>query len=322
MTRSLGLVSLLRLACGVALLVGCTKVERSGIDETHTVPSSKPIAKPLPLPVPSQTVPAEPRCRAITISGDVEADHHKLMQNSDVSGERWLEIKEGARLVVKHAGNGREYSFTGPARVVPCRRGEEQVLIDHGTFESASGPGARPGAELLLATPLGSVRYADATTRIVVEPTKVKIDLSTGSAAVLPATDARRTGPETVRGPKGTATLSASRAPRPEVLVEACSRAAEVAEQGARAVLDRGPSDAGTLGQRAAAQARARAQARMACAVAFAAAGLVEIAADRQAMTRRLRELESRWLAVPGPARPPGRSGPETPGPGDSGGKK
>jgi hypothetical protein len=79
-----------------------------------------------------------------------------------------------------------------------------------------------------------------------------------------------------------------------------CQAAAELAEAGARRVLDRAPADAGaSLGTRAAAHLRDRSQARVACAVAAAAAFATRDPAERQRLSASVAHADSLWQSIP-----------------------
>ncbi len=217
-----------------------------------------------------------------------------LTSSAPLDGRTWLELDEGATVAIRHAVTGRDLSLSGPASVLPCVAGEEEVLLARGTLRASHGLGARPGAEVLLATPLGNVRYADAALDLRLSDKKLEVEVRTGSARLDPAGASRLTGKREL-GPRSKASVS-GRAD-PALLVKECEAKAKLAGERARAVLTRnaeGPS----LGERAAAHVEARRQARGACMTAAAATALAE-EADRAPLRARVAAAERLWKAIP-----------------------
>lgn len=206
----------------------------------------------------------------------------------------WLELAKGAELAVKHADTSRELVFRGPGRVLPCDRGEERYLLVRGEAGTTTWAGARPGAEVLVATPFGVVLYGDAKLAIRVDAQGLSVKAEVGDAwidgpgAKVPEEKVSAGGLATRKGP----------APNVKALMAGCLEAAESAAARAREVLAPGRS-ASPLGVRAAEHVRARRAARAACAVAAVAVGSLEMGQDRDDLGRGLGVAEARWRGMP-----------------------
>lgn len=196
--------------------------------------------------------------------------------------------------MIKHAASGREIIVEGPGRVLPCRGGEEQLLVSSGRVRSVPGAGVRPGAEVWLVTPWGVVRYGDAALELGVSERTLTVTVSGGQAATDPAAGVT-TLPKTVAGPGGKARATGK--PNPARQAEACQRAAVAAQKSAAVLLaDRPGPD---LGRHARDQLEDRRRARAACAMALSAADRVSDAAQQGRLRDQLARAESLWRAVP-----------------------
>jgi hypothetical protein len=182
-----------------------------------------------------------------------------------VAAARWLELDPGAGLHLKHAESGREWTLEGPAKVLACPGGNEEIVLAGGTLRSEAGSGVRPGAEVLVGTPFGTLRYADARVELRVSSAELSVMLHSGevwlsSAGTTPG-DARVVVSKPLkRGRAERLDASAAR--------KACGVAAQDAEQLALALL---MASSEPLGARAATQVRARQRAASVCAGAAAA---------------------------------------------------
>jgi hypothetical protein len=281
-----------------AALVGC---ERAG---QHAAPaaSESPSAPSLPAPVSSRPTPRpELGCRAIRVEGQVRRQGGAAVDTGDLlDGVSWVELGESARLGLRHSRSGRELLVSGPALVLPCSAGEEQLLLATGQVETSYGAGARPGAQVLIATPFAVVRSAEATLLIRASGRQLAIDCSAGEARIDLAAGAKLRGRELLR-PKSRATIRS--APEIPALMDACEKEAERAETLGRQVLSSGDAGA-TLGERAARHVEARQKARSACAI-LAAAAATRPEPERAATLARAASADRRWRAVP--AASPGR---------------
>ena len=239
-------------------------------------------------------------CRALSVKGSVSvsgAGH--LKSRSPIDGSRWLDLGKDAVVDVRHSLSAREFQLRGPGRAIVCPGGAEQILLANGEVVTTNGPGARPGAEALIATPLGTVTYGDARLVATLSDKQLVVTARSGDAWVQPAPGATRNGPEKVDA-RHKATVKLSGALDTEKLVSLCRKAAEETARRAKAVIHKPTGkDAGTLGERAAAHVRARKAARAACATAEAALGRTSDPAERKRLWGQLEQSEKRWQAVP-----------------------
>jgi hypothetical protein len=264
-------------------------------------PAPSASASSAPSPAPVANAPFVPRpvagCRALAVKGQVTLGDAGVVTGSLLDGDRWLTLASGAALSIKHTQSGRELELVGPATAMVCRRGAEQVLLAAGQVRTSAGMGARPGAEVLIATPTGTIRYGDAGLDADVGPRSLRVNVKQGEVWLEPEALGSPPFSNPLHPPKGHATLSA----RPldtKKLLESCETAAKRAEAGARAVVNPGP-DAGPLGERVSAHVKERAEARAACAVAAAATGLVSDPAERQSLWTAVTRWEGLWQSVP-----------------------
>ncbi len=237
-------------------------------------------------------------CRAMSVKGPVNVAGGKALKaRAMIDGSRWLDLGKDAVVSVRHTLSAREFELHGPGRAVVCPSGEEQILLANGTVVTTNGPGARPGAEALIATPFGTVVYGDARLVATLSDKKLEVKVQTGTAWVRPAPGAKRDGPEELE-PSKQATLSGTL--DTQDLLSRCQKAAEETARRARAVIDKPTKkDAGSLGERAAAHVQARKAARAACATAAAAVGRTSDPAQLQRLWAQLEQAERLWRAVP-----------------------
>jgi hypothetical protein len=177
------------------------------------------------------------------------------------------------------------------------------VLLARGTVTVGGGMGARPGAEVSLATPVAVVRYADAELTLRLDEKQLKVEVRAGQAEL----DAPAGGP-------GAAPRKALKSPlrgkdkllvplgKPDVaqLMARCQEAAELAAQTARKVGEKSAPE--PLGERAQAHVRARRAARAACTIAAAATGLVADPAAASRFWADAERWEELWETIPRPA--------------------
>jgi hypothetical protein len=236
------------------------------------------------------------------LRGDVKTETGKSVPKGSLVDENvWLDLADASHLFVKHTTSGRELNFQGPGRVMLCRHGQEQALIASGSVKSSAGVGVRPGAEVLLATPFGTLRYADAALEMQVTKDSASVSVQSGEANLdaPPKPGSSKESISLVRGPTGKGRLVPYER-SPEAQIALCQKAAERAEQSGRDVMTPEPTaDAGTLGERAASHVKARRTARGACASAAAATGLVADLPKRQALFTQVLRWEGLWRALP-----------------------
>jgi hypothetical protein len=144
-------------------------------------------------------------------------------------------------------------------------------MVAHGTANSTVGTGTRPGAEMLIGTPLAAIHYADAKLSLELTDQKLTLKVEQGSAMV--ETQKGTGAPQqakTLTGPKGVITLSGK--VEAEELVRACNGAWAAAKTPPPRPEPQQSAGSG-LGDWAVTQLKARRTARFACAQARAAVG-------------------------------------------------
>lgn len=294
------------LALVVCTLTGCQRDRESASSAPSAAPSASvqqapptPTAPAAPTAAsatePPPTTLGAPACRAMTVKGAARtAQGTPLAPMTPLDGETPIELERGAEVALRFPASAREIVLRGPGRLLPCRKGAEQLLVVTGTVVSAPGTGVRPGAELWIGTPFGSVRYGDAAFELSVQPTQWTIQVRSGTVWTTPPpkdrgrpADGRWTG-----GEKHTARGVAD----PDALVRECQSLAERARSAAQDVLAGG---ARGLGERARAQLLMRQQARGACLAAAAAALRVEDPARRSRLEDQIRHADALWESVP-----------------------
>ncbi|HYQ17730.1 MAG TPA: hypothetical protein VEQ58_18280, partial [Polyangiaceae bacterium] len=281
-------------------LLGCSK------PATHeATPSATVAASVVASAAPSATVstapsaapaPTEPTCRALRVEGDAKVGEVALRSGAEVDGSEWVRLGAGASLTLKHTVSGREIALAGPALFRACRRGREQVLLAKGKVQGGSGMGSRPGAEVLIATPIAAVRYGDADYTLVLDDKKLTVEVRTGQVEVDAATDKPPPGLKSALRAKDKLSLPLGK-PDAASLMARCKAAAENAEATARRVGDRSAPE--PLGERAQLHVRARKAARAACTVAAATTGLVADPSAAAGLWAEAARWEGLWETVP-----------------------
>jgi hypothetical protein len=186
-----------------------------------------------------------------------------------LEGSAFFELPAGAELSLRHSETTRELSLKGPGRFRACPKGEELVAVTRGTVTSTSGPGARAGAEVRLATPFGVVHFGDAALTLEVTAESAAVAVSQGFAVIDGRTKEDGPARSPVSGPNGRSTFRGRSDPK--LLVAACEKqAANIATPAPAG------SAAGGLGRWAVERLKARQAARYACSRALAAVGLVQ----------------------------------------------
>lgn len=288
-----------RLAFGVLGLAGavaCSKpapsVKPAPSANTSGSASIEPTAS-----VPHATLP-KGACRALLVSGKATVDGTPIITGSLLDGEHWVELEAGSSVALRHTLTSREFKLIGPARVLPCRAGAEQLLLSAGQLSTSANLGVRPGAEVLIATPLGTIHYGDAALDVESSAKGLRVRVKQGEAWVEP----EKAGKPPFKNPVGSgaeARLS-GRPSNAQQLLDACQTAAQHARDSAQQVLTGGQAGApSSLGARAAENMRARAAARSACAMAAAALGALDDPAERQSLSAAVAHADDLWRSVP-----------------------
>lgn len=237
-------------------------------------------------------------CRVIAMQGDARRGSRALGARELIAGGEPIELGPDASLHLKHTESAREWTFRGPLRLSACGAGSEELALGLGALQSELGQGARPGAEVWIGTPFGSLRYADARARVDVSDSSLTVAVDAGELWLdaAPGPDARdaelvlRAGQRAERRHRHGA----------ESATLTCSDAAARAEADARALLEPG-GDA--LGARAKAHVRSRQRARAACLTALAAVLEAGPGPERTAQLERLSGAAAVWRRVPTRAR-------------------
>jgi hypothetical protein len=283
-----------------------------------SLPSGQAAPGPPPLAA-SDFVHATGRaCRAKSLKGgatvrpSLDDPPRPLVQGDLLPEEARLDLAPDAELSLQATTSTREIAVRGPAALVACPGGEEEVRVSFGRISGYPGMGVRPGADVWIATPLGVVRFADAQIEIEVagpSAERLSVKIGGGKATFMAAKGVRLQGSpdagtlDEILIPGG-GTFSADRpsTPLPKLLrdlVGACRTEAEAAREAGVRVLESGASgDPGQLGQRAFDHVRTRQRARAACEVARAAGGLKPGALDSP-MLAQLAGADEKWKSSP-----------------------
>ncbi|HEY3666052.1 MAG TPA: hypothetical protein VGL19_08640 [Polyangiaceae bacterium] len=250
----------------------------------------------------AHVTPAKGACRALVVNGKATVNATPITTGMLLDGEHWLELEAGASVALRHSITSREFKLLGPSKVLPCRGGAEQILLARGQLVTSANLGVRPGAEVLIATPLGTVRYGDAALDVEVNAKRLNLRVKQGQAWLEP----EKAGKPSFKNPVSTgaeAYLAAPASSAPKAL-EACENDAQRAHDSALRVVSAGPAgSARSLGDRTAENMRARASARRSCAVAAATLGTLDDPADRLRLSAAVAHADELWQSVP-PAAP------------------
>jgi hypothetical protein len=284
-------------------LVACDKSTghhpRASASADPAAASASPLA--VSPPAPSERTPAPlptPTCRALRVSGEAQQGEAPLASGAQLDGAQWVTLGAGASLTLKHTLSGREIAIAGPATFRACGRGRERVLLARGKVQSGSGMSSRPGAEVLIATPVGTVRYADADFTLALDEKRLSVEVRAGQVQLDPASDTQSKGWKSALHAKDKLSVPLGK-PDAAQLMARCQAAAEAAESTARRVGDRNATE--PLGERAQAHVRARKTARAACTIAASATGLVADSNARAGLWAEAVRWEGLWETIPRP---------------------
>jgi hypothetical protein len=254
--------------------------------------------------VASTPPPREATCRALRVEGEAKLGETALASGTELDGSEWVSLAQGASVTLKHTSSGRELSLAGPALFRACRRGREQVLLARGKVTVGTGMGARPGSEVLIATPVAGVRYADAEFSLQLDDKRLTVEVRAGQVEVDAAPSAGgATSPKAPKSPLRAKDKLVVPLGKPDAtaLMAQCQAAAQAAEASARRVGDKSAPE--PLGERAQAHVRARKAARAACTVAAAATGLVADPSAAAGLWADAARWEGLWETIPRPTR-------------------
>jgi hypothetical protein len=247
-----------------------------------------------------------PGCRVMTASGRVELGAESVRPGDKLHDGRSLTLAADATLHLVHTVSARSWTITGPARLVACENGSEEIVLARGTLRAEPSAGVRPGAEVWVGTPYGSFRYADAGAELELGARELRVRIASGQVwfsalTAEPAAERLLAGSTTLGA--GAQRLSSAQA------TARCGRDATLAETRATELL---AVSAQPLGARAAEHVRARQRAHASCTSARAAV-LAELDADRGAASEprgaeragdsELARFDQLWRRVPAPPR-------------------
>jgi hypothetical protein len=223
----------------------------------------------------------------------------RIAKGTVLDGKRWLQLEEGSVVAIRHATSTREMTLKGPGLMLPCLDGDEDVLVARGVVETSTGAGVRPGAEVRIATPFGTVSYGDASVVANVEPAKLTLTITGGLASFTPKrpSPGKEARPLDVKHPKITVNGKLD-LPLVKSRVDDCEAAATKAEAQAIQVISP-TGDAGSLGDRASEHVRLRASARLDCLSARAAVVSLGDEGVQKELEKRLDEADRRRTRVP-----------------------
>ncbi len=256
-------------------------------------PPSPPRSASLPEGERPQTRPTG--CRILTLTGSVQRlDGAAPLRPGELfDGGDWLSFGANASATFRHVESTREWTLVGPGRMRPCRGGEEQIAVASGRLRTASGAGARPGAEVLVFTPHGVLRYGDASLELTVGPRDLHALAKAGQVWLEPL-EAKTAVLQLSLGKPQTA-----KAKRPPASLEQrCEALAQHASELGRALTSTVPSAGAGLSARAVEHLRARREARFVCGASESFAASLE-PPERGRLLDRLLQLERLYREFP-----------------------
>jgi len=261
----------------------------------------------LPAPALSREKPALSRekeeialCRVIALRAaaapktDAGSEANVPAIGTALAGREWLELTGTTEVTLRHSATTRELALRGPGRFLPCFLGTETVLVARGDVKTTAGAGARAGAEVILATPFGTLHFADAALELRVSERDAEANVATGVATwVLAAARMPDGGPsDVVLGARDRRKVTGI-VVMPE-LVSRCGEASGPLGTEPPRLSAGEPSARARLGEWSVTQLRARQTARWACAAARAAAGR-ENATERTRWWTELSKADRVW---------------------------
>jgi hypothetical protein len=255
-----------------------------------------PGASPSPPPLARDaTSRSQPACRATSLSGAIQREGSALLAGALLAGPAPIELAPGATLHLTHSASARQWTLTGPARLIACDGGAEEIVLARGRLRAEPGSGVRPGAEVWVATPYGSLRYADASAEITVEERELRVRVNTGQVWL-----SALGGAAAERALSNTSATFSARTYRlsSEDATARCARDAERAELLAKALLG---ASAQPLGARAAEHVRARQKAHVSCASARATTLADGLGPGHVGGVASLDRYDQQWRAIPTP---------------------
>jgi hypothetical protein len=276
-----------------ASTAACSKLHSAPAPGASASAASPPSAAIATVP---HLVQPKPACRALLVTGVASVEGRPIDSGTLLDGEHWVDLSPGSSVALRHTVTSREFTLLGPARILPCRNGAEQLLLAKGRLSTAANLGVRPGAEVLIATPSGTIHYGDAALDVEFGSMGLRMRVKQGEASLEPAARGKPPFRNPVRS--GEARLP-PQAVDARALTQACQSAAQTARDSAEHVLGTGFAAIATLGARAAAHMRNRSAARTACAMAAAALGASTDPAETSTLSAAIAQADELWQSVP-----------------------
>jgi hypothetical protein len=293
----------------VFILAGCRS---DGPGKTHAAASASATASATASAaraVPPARIPPLPKeevalCRVIALraaagtQADAGSQANAPAVGTTLEGREWLELTGKTEIALRHSATTREIALRGPGRFLPCFLGTETVLVARGGVQTTPGAGARAGAEVILATPFGTLHFADAALELRVGERAAEANVTTGVATwVLTAARPPDGGSsDVVLGARDRRKFAGNVVTAE--LVSRCGEASEPIGTEPPRLSSGEPSARARLGEWSVTQLRARQTARWACAAARAAAGR-ENATERTRFWAELSKLDRVWRTAP-----------------------
>ena len=294
----------LLVALPLAVALGACEKKPSG----QPNPSASVAASSLPPLRPSALVERTevPLCRVIAVRpkkgapADASIGARAPAVGAALEGREFLDLVDETEVALRHGTTTRELTLRGPGRFLPCFLGTETVLVATGTVKTTAGAGARAGAEVILATPLGVLHFADAALELRVGERELDARVDTGGATLVSASGKKGVpdagAPDLVLGPKGRKRLSG--AVVASDLVSRCRETAGALGASPPAPAPSISSSRTLLGQWSVAQLKARQGTRWACAIARAAVGRLD-GPERDRLWAEITASDPVWQASP-----------------------
>lgn len=264
----------------LTILAGCRSPTTDGhrADASVTTPIASIDASPSPEARTARPASSRP-CTVTTSTG-------AALPDEDPSG--WLVLSAERPIAVREHASGRELSFQGPGRALPCARGV--TLLGRGSVSGRPFAGEAPGSEQWVATACGVLRWASGAKHVTADVLggagdRCTFDIGAGTASwylpadVVATDDDARAAEATPTFHTATGKRSIGIVPRTRTpgyftsaagsrhALDACVQRSGEVQDIARALMG-GVAPGGVPGDLAARSVAARGLARAACAVA------------------------------------------------------
>ncbi len=231
-----------------------------------------------------------PACRVIGVQGQVE----RLEGSVPVEVGQALDDTPALRLAplatlsYEHTASGRQLRLEGPAVGLPCRHGEERLLLTSGKLTVLAAARGSSPPRAYVATPLGTLHWVSAQLTLEATAGRVHAEVSAGEAWFRPLPTVRPSGALRLAPPSGS--LSARGNPSAEAALTGCEASAEIAHRAFQAVLAPASPGLPSVAERASKNLEARQHALATCLAAS-----LYVTPEQPEFQERLRRAELRW---------------------------